>query len=1049
MMVDSLNGTKNYSYDGVGNIKSITDELNRTTTFNYDALNRTVRTTDPLSQVKSTVYDGVDNVLSVTDALGQVATYGYDALDRQIKVTDTKGQVTTNAYDAVGNVTAIVDSVGNKTGYAFDVNNRLISMTDALGKVSSYQYDLADNRIATTDRNGRVRKFSYDKLNRQIGEQWLDASGKSAHNIDYVFDGVGNIISTSDTDSKYAYAYDALNRSTSADNKGTAGVPNVLLNYGYDAVGNVLKVTDTIGGQLKGTTNYAYDALDRVVSLNQSGNGVATKRVDMSYDAASQMTGVSRFADLAGLSGIVSSLYTYDAYGKTTGLVHKRGSNNVASYGYVYDPLNRVTQATSVDGTSAYTYDPIGQVTNVDHSYQADEAYSYDSNGNRTNAGYSTGVNNHLSSDGTYSYEYDGEGNRTKRTEVATGKVSEYIWDYRNRLTKVSFKDAAGVEIKTVIYTYDVNNRRITKSIDPDGVGATAAVVERYVYDGQNIILSFDGNGTQTHRYLHGVGVDQILADENGQGKTLWTLADTQGTVRDLVDESGVVLNHITYDSFGKITNQTNAAVSTIFGYTGREYDAETGQYYYRARYYDQNVGRFISEDPLGFAAGDTNIYRYVGNSPTNYRDPLGLECDCSSGINYGTVAKSGLTSAVTGLAIAAAIGFAGLTAPVLIGVGAVFLVASAGASLYRRSEQAQASGNSNFGEIAGAAALDTFGFGGLVEGIRGSELVTGRCLSSEERSKGIGEGIGNGIALAGGAKAFKFGSELRKPNIPQGVIDVAQASKTECFVAGTQIQTIDGTKNIEDIHVGDWVLSDDPNTVGDIEYKQVLQTFAKTTTTTIDIYIDGEKITTTEEHPFWVPGVGWVAAKDLNVGTHLQTKNESWLDIDKIESHTLPTSVYNFEVEGFHTYFVSNLNLLVHNSCNVPEYIYRTMSEKEFAKVELNQGLSIRPSGSSELGITREISYLNNLSERKSIASQYGIKVEFEVNEGTFQQLIDMGATHNSARTSYPDLPFFERGMTVPQVKFEQGQTLSILLGKSPEGVALFNQNIINIRRF
>jgi RHS repeat-associated protein len=515
------------------------------------------------------------------------------------------------------------------------------------------------------------------------------------------------------------------------------------------------------------------------------------------------------------------------------------------------------------------------------------------------------------------------------------------------------------------------------------------------------IILSFDGNGTQTHRYLHGMGVDQILADENSQGKTLWTLADTQGTVRDLVDESGVILNHITYDSFGKITNQTNAAVSTIFGYTGREYDGETGQYYYRARYYDQNVGRFISEDPLGFAAGDTNIYRYVGNSPTNYRDPSGLKCDCSAGINYGTVAKSGLTSAVTGLAVAAAIGFFGLTAPVLIGT--VLLVA--GASLYRRSEQAQASGNNNFGEIAGAAALDTFGFGGLVEGIRGSELVTGRCLSSEERSKGIGEGIGNGIALAGGAKAFKFGSELKNPKVPQGVIDVAKASETQCFVAGTEIQTINGTKNIEDIHVGDWVLSDDPNTVGDIEYKQVLQTFAKTTTTTIDIYIDGEKITTTEEHPFWVPGVGWVAAKDLNVGTHLQTKTESWLDIDKIESHTSPTNVYNFEVEGFHTYFVSALGFLVHNTCTLPggtgtnydkvngQGIYVLKDEsgavKYVGRGDAPTRLNVHSNNPEKGSLEGKIIYDNNLTKAEA--------------KGLEQRLID---NFGGAKTTNPNTP-------------------------------------------
>jgi hypothetical protein len=110
----------------------------------------------------------------------------------------------------------------------------------------------------------------------------------------------------------------------------------------------------------------------------------------------------------------------------------------------------------------------------------------------------------------------------------------------------------------------------------------------------------------------------------------------------------------------------------------------------------------------------------------------------------------------------------------------------------------------------------------------------------------------------------------------------------------------------IEDIKIGDWVLSDDPNTPGGIEYKQVLQTFNHDTTNLVDIYINGEKITTTDTHPFWVQDVGWVAARDLNAGTHLQTKTESWLSIDKVERHTGLTTVYNFEVAGFHTYFVS-----------------------------------------------------------------------------------------------------------------------------------------------
>jgi RHS repeat-associated protein len=102
-------------------------------------------------------------------------------------------------------------------------------------------------------------------------------------------------------------------------------------------------------------------------------------------------------------------------------------------------------------------------------------------------------------------------------------------------------------------------------------------------------------------------------------------LADHQGSIRQIVDNTGSLLNQITYDSYGNITNQTNPSVTFRFGYTGREWDGETGQYYYRARYYDARVGRFLSTDPIGFTAGDANLYRYVGNSPTNATDPSGL----------------------------------------------------------------------------------------------------------------------------------------------------------------------------------------------------------------------------------------------------------------------------------------------------------------------------------------------------------------------------------------------------------------------------------------
>ncbi|NJL52735.1 MAG: RHS repeat-associated core domain-containing protein, partial [Hydrococcus sp. SU_1_0] len=151
------------------------------------------------------------------------------------------------------------------------------------------------------------------------------------------------------------------------------------------------------------------------------------------------------------------------------------------------------------------------------------------------------------------------------------------------------------------------------------------------IEDGDHIALTFDGEGNQTERFLHGTQIDQVLAQENADGEVLWALTDHQGSVRVLLDNDGNVVNNITYDAFGNITVESNPDVNFRFSYTGREYDAETGLYNYRARYYDPGVGRFISEDPMGFEAGDSNTYRYVGNNPLFYVDPSGF-CGVGSG---------------------------------------------------------------------------------------------------------------------------------------------------------------------------------------------------------------------------------------------------------------------------------------------------------------------------------------------------------------------------------------------------------------------------------
>jgi RHS repeat-associated protein len=137
-----------------------------------------------------------------------------------------------------------------------------------------------------------------------------------------------------------------------------------------------------------------------------------------------------------------------------------------------------------------------------------------------------------------------------------------------------------------------------------------------------------------------------VLAEERPGGNVRWALSDQQGSVRDVIDNAGNKLNQIRYDSFGTMVSQSNPNQSFRFGYTGRDYDAETGMNYYRSRYYDPKVGRFISEDSIGFAAGDTNLSRYVFNSPTNYTDPSGM-------IVWAAVITGGVIAPVVGGMIA------------------------------------------------------------------------------------------------------------------------------------------------------------------------------------------------------------------------------------------------------------------------------------------------------------------------------------------------------------------------------------------------------------
>jgi RHS repeat-associated protein len=150
-----------------------------------------------------------------------------------------------------------------------------------------------------------------------------------------------------------------------------------------------------------------------------------------------------------------------------------------------------------------------------------------------------------------------------------------------------------------------------------------------------------NGQDSITANYTHGPGIDNPLM-MNRAGKNYYYAKDGLGSVTALTDSTGNVVHEYKYSVYGEIVEENGDSVENPFTYTSRELDRETGLMYYRARYYESGLGRFLSEDPVGFKAGDVNFYRYVGNQPVVFVDPFGLYWFRQSWQQPGIVGRRG-----------------------------------------------------------------------------------------------------------------------------------------------------------------------------------------------------------------------------------------------------------------------------------------------------------------------------------------------------------------------------------------------------------------------
>ena len=589
--IDPAGAAISYAYDLAGNVTSISDAKGAITQFVYDIRNRLTKTLDPQGNVTLYSYDANGNKLSETDANGNTTTFEYNSRNQLIKIVDALGSVTSYSYGGsacpscgggADKLTAITDANGNVTSYLYDQLGRSVKEADPQGNNIAYAYDARNNPVTRTDANGNTSNYNYDAKDRLLKKTYPDST-----EVTFTYDTKGNLLTASNKNISYTFSYDVAGRMvSSADSTGK------VISYEYDLLGNKTKMISPEGKLL----TYTYDKANRLTSIINGGT------YTFGYDALGRRTNLS-------YPNGDTAAYSYDKQGRLTNLVRKNASDIViSSNNYTLDKIGNRQTNTTQDRTTDYSYDAIyrlaqaltntlGYSTNTSASkgttnavQQQKDYFSYDPVGNRlasaNNRSFAYGPANQLISENGASYSYDRNGNLTQKTTAT--EITIYTWDFENRLIKVTTPST------TSEYAYDPFGRRIEKSVTESATTTTT----KYFYDNQAILFEYDETGAIGNRYLHGPNIDEPLAVLTGKNKYYYH-ANGLGSTTALTDLSGKVVQNYEYDPFGNLKDQKNR-IKQPFTYTGREWDKETGLYFYRARYYDPMEGRFIQKDPIG-----------------------------------------------------------------------------------------------------------------------------------------------------------------------------------------------------------------------------------------------------------------------------------------------------------------------------------------------------------------------------------------------------------------------------------------------------------------
>lgn len=595
-VTDPLGNTTKFGFDDDGNVNRIVDPGGRTTgmTWNRDGLPATL--TDPAGA--TTRFEWLAGALTaVEDANGRRTEYLIDDVGRTVQTISPDGGVIGAEFGAANQLLSTTDPLGRKTEFGYDANGNLTSLTAPSGATWQWKYDSMDRVVREVDPHDAETQLSYTALG-----QVKSVTDRGGATTEYGYDALGRTSSVGwrapgddDYESMQKFSYDERDRLMSIEDS-APGAGSV--EFEYDEWDHVVKETSTADGGA-GTITRGWDDADRLVSKQVSG----LPEVRYTYDESDQLTTIEQ--------GSVSSALTYDKAGRLKSQTMPGGITRVNAYDTAGDLMGiRYLAGEEAIGTVSYGYDDAGRLASTGGSLsRADLPGAYED--------AQVGTGSRLDGAGGSRFTYDEAGNLT-RAEAPDGAATTYEWDARGRLV------GTGGEGADSTIQYDALGRRTSTTIGDDTFG--------FRYDGMDLVAQDAPGSDGDLVFARDQIVDRAFATIGGSNSE--GAPDASGDVSALLtDRLGSVLERrgqsdsatYTYGVAGTASSSAENDPNPV-RYTGRESGpgVPAGLQYNRARWYDPETARFISEDPAGNNGSGINLYAYAATDPVDYTDPTG-----------------------------------------------------------------------------------------------------------------------------------------------------------------------------------------------------------------------------------------------------------------------------------------------------------------------------------------------------------------------------------------------------------------------------------------